>query len=233
MIRISLPYIYELGVSMHPLSGLEVGTPLLPHLYDLFNAEVALNAFLYQSIYSESLRVCQAPGQTLIGAIRTVTGNDVFDRVLEHSEVIPLANALNNFQVVLKAELMTANSYFVTSRRGYDIKSLIENAEIIFPKQLIEKIPTIQFDLREAGKCIAFDLGTAAGFHLLRALETVICRFWHVVMEGAPLPENRNLGSYIKEMEKAKKAEGKVLTALRQIKDFHRTRLCIPKKLWI
>ena len=58
-------------------------------------------------------------------------------------------------------------------------------------------------DVRSAGKCIAFELGTAAGFHLLRALETVVLVYRKHVMPGNPdpNPNNRNLGQYIKDME--------------------------------
>lgn len=91
-------------------------------------------------------------------------------------------------------------------------------------------MPDVLFDLREAGKCIAFDLGTAAGFHLLRVLETVIRAYWGVVMDGQPLPISRNLGSYIQKMEDAKKGDPKVLTALRQIKDRHRNELMHPEE---
>jgi hypothetical protein len=152
------------------------------------------------------------------------------DTVIDFVQAFTLSSAVSSFRTVLEAEFQTSALYLVTARRGYDIPTLLEQAEEIFPPELIKKVPDVRFDLREAGKCIAFNLGTGAGFHLLRALETVICAYWHVVMKGAGLPENRNIGAYIREMEKAKVGDGKVLAALRQIKDFHRNSLMHPEE---
>jgi len=49
-------------------------------------------------------------------------------------------------------------------------------------------------------------------------------------MEGKPLPSNRNLGNYIKEMSDAGKGDRKVLAALKQIKDHHRNELMHPEE---
>lgn len=139
--------------------------------------------------------------------------------------------AISSFKTVLEAEFQTASVYLVTAKRGYDVPTLLENAETIFPPELNSKIPQVQDDLREAGKCLAFNLGTAAGFHLLRALETVVCSYWYVVMNKSPLPSNRNLGNYINEMARGDHpARKKVLFALRQVKDLHRNSIMHPEE---
>ena len=231
MQRISVPFIYELGVSLQPLNNIKANDPVVNYLFDLFTAEKALDEFIFQSVYSPILRVCRLPGAELIAVIRAMMNNEDYTRTITAAESGALTRAFSNFKAVFSAEFATASVYLVTRRRGYDIAILIEQAEELFPEDLIKKIPSVKLDLREAGKCIAFDLGTAAGFHLLRALETVICCYWHVVMEGQPLPKNRNLGAYIREMETAKKGEGKVLVALKQIKDFHRNSLMHPEEV--
>lgn len=230
MVRILIPYVYNLSESLTPLASVKSGDKLNIHIYAIFNAHSILSVFLYQSVWSSCLRVCKGPGKELLEALKTLYEKDDLESELDYWEVVALNQKLTSFKTVLEAEFQTAATYLVTPRRGYDIATLIENAEVIFPDELMRKVPDTLFDLREAGKCIAFDLGTAAGFHLLRALETVIRAYWTVVMEGAPLPEVRNLGVYISEMEKAKRGDRKVLVALRQIKDHHRNELMHPEE---
>lgn len=231
MIRISIPYVYTLHEALMALEAIKQGDTCGQHLYAIFNADSLLDQFLNKSLWSSALRVCRQPGLDLLVQIRGLFGDEVKSEAeFEYWRVVNMQQQLSRFKAVMEAEFMTTASYLVTARRGYDVATLIETAEVIFPSELMLKVPDTQFDLREAGKCIAFDLGTAAGFHLLRALETVICRYWNVVMNGAPLPDNRNVGNYIREMEKASKGDPKVLTALKQIKDHHRNSLMHPEE---
>lgn len=199
-------------------------------MFAIFTAENQLTQFLHQSLWGTILRVCRQPGMELETSIKALYDNIKVEDEIEFWKVVAVQQKLVSFKTVMEAEFLIAATYLVTPRRGYDIATLIESAEDIFPYELVLKVPGTKFDLREAGKCIAFDLGTAAGFHLLRALETVICQYWSAVMEGAPLPTSRNLGNYINEMERSQKGDAKVLTALRQIKDHHRNSLMHPEE---
>jgi hypothetical protein len=231
VLRIWVPYVYKLSEALQPISNLTDGAKLSDVRYQLYFAHSTLSEFLYQSVWGLTLRVCTAPGKDLLDALQAAySKNDGDDTAINWFDLFNLNQKLTAFKTVLEAELQIAATYLVTPRRGYDINTLLANAEVIFPAELCQKIPEILFDLREAGKCLAFELGTAAGFHLLRSLETVICLYWNVVMNGASLPDNRNLGNYINRMEAAGKGDGKVLTALRQIKDHHRNSLMHPEE---
>lgn len=236
MIRISIPYVYNLHEALSPLANIKQGDTVREHLFSLFTAENLLDQFLNQSLWGSALRVCRQPGNALLASIRHTYSDTPEgaqpepERQVEYWRVVHMQQELSRFKAVMEAEFLTTPSYLVLGRRGYDVATLIESAEAIFPESLSQKLPGIVFDLREAGKCIAFDLGTGAGFHLLRALEIVIKAYWDVVMEGAPLPANRNLGNYIREMEQAGKGQPKVLTSLRQIKDHHRNELMHPEE---
>ena len=230
MIRVYLPYVTNVIESLNDLAKITGGETLGTHRYVLWSGHNNVHGFLFSSVWSGGLRVCLGPGSKLLEAIQDISKGESDDVEVDFLQAFTLSNAISSFRTVLEAEFQTSSLYLVTARRGFDIPSLLEQAEIIFPPELMNKLPGTRFDLRQAGKCIAFDLGTGAGFHLLRALETVICAYWNVVMKGAPLPENRNIGAYIREMETAKVGDGKVLTALRQIKDFHRNSLMHPEE---
>jgi hypothetical protein len=235
MLRFSVPYVWTLTEALVALQSIKQGDILSSQLFAIFNGENLLHQFLYQSLWKENLRVCIQPGVELENAIKNLYIGDDGNPVKSDDEIASwrlamMQQKLTAFKNVLEAEFMTAATYLVIPRRGYDIATLIDAAEVIFPPGLVEKISEIKYDLREAGKCIAFDLGTAAGFHLMRALETVIKAYWNAVMEGAPLPTNRNLGAYIREMEDAHRGDSKVLGCLRQIKDLHRNELIHPEE---
>jgi hypothetical protein len=231
MLRLSLPWLYELSSELQSLTELPTtGTTVLDLFMRTYTLKTRIESLLNESVYSNSLRVCRASGLKVINAIDEINSAADFTEVVEPYKIARLSSDLQTFQVTFKAELEVVNAYFVTNKRGYDTYSLIENAAIIFPPDLLQKVSAVSYDVKEAGKCIAFELSTAAGFHLLRALETVITKYWKVVMNGAPLPTERNLGQYITKMSDAKiDGTEKALAALKQIKDLHRNPLMHPE----
>lgn len=230
MVRIYLPYVARVIESLGSLTAVSESDVINEKRWIFYSARQSVNEFLFGSIWSGALRVSKDPGSELIKILADLIDVEDEAETVGFFRSITLSAGVNSFRTVLESEFQTSGVYLVTPRRGYDIPTLLDNAEVIFPKELVEKVPEVLFDLRQAGKCIAFDLGTSAGFHLLRALESVICKYWDKVMDGKPLPDNRNIGRYINEMEKAQKGDGKVLTALRQIKDFHRNSLMHPEE---
>jgi hypothetical protein len=118
----------------------------------------------------------------------------------------------------------------VSRKAGYDTAVLIGNAEQCFPSDLGSKVPLAIPDIREAGKCLAFELSTAAGLHVMRALETVLASYWSAVSGGKPQPRPRTIGSYLKQMDKLAIGNAKAKAALQQIKDLHRNPLMHPRE---
>jgi hypothetical protein len=229
MLPISLPYIYGLASALRPLESIAYDTPLKDSLYVLLNAESALNAFLTKSVYSATLKASAVPGMSLLQAIKKLTIEPDKDRTLDLYDIYSLTNALREFETVLTHEMNVVNAYLVTKKRGYDTSDLISQAEVIFPQELASKVPEAIPDIREAGKCIAFELGTAAGFHIMRATELVLRRYYDCVTNGAPRPQTGNIGDYLRELDNRNVGELKARGTLRQIKDLHRNELIHPE----
>jgi hypothetical protein len=122
----------------------------------------------------------------------------------------------------------TLNTYSVTQKRGYDSMALISFAESIFPPELGVKVPEAIPDIREAGKCIAFELPTAAGFHLHRANEAMMHRYYDQVSGGKPRPKNRNIGGYLAAMTENKYGDPRLIATLKDLNDLHRNPLIHP-----
>jgi hypothetical protein len=94
------------------------------------------------------------------------------------------------------------------------------------PKYGARRLP----DLEQATRCIAFELFTAAGFHLHRANEAVLRRYWDAVTNGATRPASRNMRDYLNELNKLKAGDAKVKATLKDLKDLHRNPLIHPEQ---
>jgi hypothetical protein len=99
----------------------------------------------------------------------------------------------------------------------------------MFPDDLGAKVPAAIGDAREAMKCIVYELPTAAGFHLHRANESVLRKYFDTVSNGATPPDNPNVGIYLKIMEDKKLGDEKVRAALRDLNKLHRNPLIHPE----
>jgi hypothetical protein len=119
--------------------------------------------------------------------------------------------------------------YVVQPKAGYDTTVLIESGARCFPDDVWTKAPDAVSDLNQGTRCIAFELFTAAGFHLHRANEAVLRRYWDAVTKGAPRPASRNMGDYLNEMNAKGVGDSKVKSALKDLKDLHRNPLIHPE----
>ena len=83
-----------------------------------------------------------------------------------------IRNCLATFETVFSEEMREAAAYFVPKRGIYSTPDLVDAADQTFPKDIRPFIPqkTCQ-DWRSAGRCLAFNLLTASGFHVARAVE--------------------------------------------------------------
>lgn len=229
VLPISLPYIYKMAHVLKPLGSIQDDTTISSNLYTLYTAAGELNKFLFNSIYTDAIRAARAPGVELLSIIQKLTEAENHERNISVYEIYMLGSALQQFETVLIAELNVGHAFWVTKKRGYDTYDLINQAEVIFPQELIAKVPESIADIRESGRCIAFELGTAAGFHTMRALEIVLRRYFDVVTNGAPRPKTNNMGDYLSELDRLAVGDVKTKAALKQIKNLHRNELIHPE----
>ena len=115
--------------------------------------------------------------------------------------VSELKEQIQAFEYVFSAELNNASLYFIEQICAYKTSTLIEAADLAFPKNIRGQLPSLVVtDVRAAGRCLAFDLPTAAGFHIARAVETALLQYFPALK--IDLPEYKNLGRYIETLGK-------------------------------
>ncbi len=229
MIRISLPWIFELSEQLQPLSRL----PDQPTVYNevwlpLITAEGALQTLSIGSIFTPYLLTSWALSQQLLANIRTQTQQTDTNRQLTQFELWSIKNTYGQYRTALLAELGALNAYFVTQKGGFDMYTLLISGETLFPADMGAKVPEAVIDAREAAKALAYEVPTSCGFHTFRVTEAILRKYYAQVTGGAALPKVRNIGVYLNALKQAKKGDEKILAALKQMIDLHRNPLIHP-----
>jgi hypothetical protein len=227
MLRIDAYYLYSTGAIIHPLEEMRAGDDFQQWALPMYSAQSRLEQLFNQSVFK--LKTSLAAANKLYDTLTPLTDNFERDVQLTGAEAFAITEAIRGFETVLSAELGLMNIYLVTKKRGYDTTDIITNGIALFPDDLAEKVPDAVKDINEGTRCIAFELPTAAGFHLHRANESVLHRYYDVVMNGAPRPSGRNIGDYLKAMNDANAGDLAVRSSLKDLKDLHRNPLIHPE----
>ena len=157
-----------------------------------------------------------------------------WDRNVEIFDIYEVIEGAKEFETIFAAEVQNMATYFVSKKGIYDTNDLIGRADELFTSD-VRKILSDQSrrDICEAGRCLAFDLATAAGFHIARAVEGTLVDYLKLLcpQEFEQLKESsRNLGAYIK-MAREHGGNDKVCGALDQFRDLHRNPLIHPESV--
>jgi hypothetical protein len=233
MQRLDGHYLYTLGHQIHGLAGIRSGASYSEVLGVVWLAETSLEPFLNSSIYR--LRYSLQNAHVLLSWVKHVSAKafgstDLQNDRIEDGDLANLKNALSVFETNLASEFALMDTYLVAPKGGYNTGELIENGGALFQPTLAAKVPVAIRDLRQATRCIAFELPTAAGFHLHRANEAVLHSYFDAVRGDLDHPKenNRNMGIYIKLLDEKGLGEKRVRVALRDLKDLHRNPLIHP-----
>jgi hypothetical protein len=97
-----------------------------------------------------------------------------------------LSNAIDVFEHQLSAELQKTASYSVPDKGIFHTEKLAESAEFHIHESIRSHLsPFALQEFRSAGRCLAFGLYSASGFHSTRAVEDVL-RLYYEQFIGPP-----------------------------------------------
>jgi len=117
-----------------------------------------------------------------------------------------LNNICHMLRPTLLAELQTHEAYIITPKR-FDTDKLLNDIGSLMSPNIYSSLPEItQYDLMEAGKCIAFERPTAAAFHLLRATEAVLRHFYCTLIHTNRVP-NLLWGDMVQDLRTRRKTK--------------------------
>lgn len=236
MNRISLAWFAQLGVTLKELEGYPnaAADDKNKRIFDMTRARETLEELTNPALFPLSLKASRAALHSLISALNdgikeTKESPEAADKNGLPFELYRISWAAEQLAPVLRAELSVQAVYQIAPKRAYDIDTLIDNGTTIFSEGVRSNFTLDErYDIEQAGKCLAVEVPTAAAFHLFRAGESVLRRYYTIVVGALPKPKMRNWGAYLKNLRKCN-AEPKVLSALDQIKDLHRNPVLHPE----
>ena len=225
MKRINVGFFYTLANAIRPLTHFSEGVSYLDTMVAAVLAERELNAIIEGSPIA--LKTCLPETKELLEWLAKLRafGN----RKPDVSEAYKTRTFAIQFETTLLTELRDLEVYFVSPVGIYSTTALLTNAVAMFGDDaaLLPKETAIEFN--EAGKCLAFSLYTAAGFHLLRAVESAVRVYYDVLSNGAARPTRGSMGVYLDELVKLTGVDTDLESVLRQIKRLHRDPIAHPQ----
>ena len=229
MDRVSQYRFYELGRRLSVLRTLDKDGLVADHAFDFIYARWELENLLSGPI---TIIISRTVIEDLLAALIKLIPEDLGGSNSKDNELLghrseSLKVMLDQLETVMKAEVDSLATYVVSQKGAYSTTDLVEHAEKTIREQTRSRLPeSVIKDIQEAGRCLAFDLPTASGFHILRAVEMVMFELWKRVKASG---ENKptNWGNYITKFEKTG-IEKKVTTMLRDLKDLYRNPTAHP-----
>ncbi|MGJ5036612.1 hypothetical protein ACQR13_21100 [Bradyrhizobium sp. HKCCYLRH3059] len=228
MIRISLPYVFNLCAQLEPIESLTPQQTRNDVVFEVWSAQIAVEQLISSSVFSANLRSCRQLAEALANSLKLIVSAEKdWSEQLGYSAAA-LKTQYQQFKIALMAEIGTFPAYFVSQKGSFDTLSLLDEPWKLFPMELWIKVPEARFDVIEAGKALCYELPTACGMHVFRALETVLRRYYTEATGGKPQPKVRNIAVYINAMRQAGKGDPKVLGVLDHLSNLHRNPLMHP-----
>ena len=232
MDRVNLPFFVNLGSVLQPYIDSKVAADTrIACILAGFKARDAVRALLEEY---PSLTVCQSSGEELINEVEamfkwyqdaTEEERSAQNFTTDNMFTTAIAKA-KDFQVVLAAELQTFAAYQISQKGIYSTPDLIDRADNVFDEPTREALSdATRNDVNQAGRCLALDLPTASGYHVMRAAEAVL-KTYCTVFEGKP--KGRGWNAYVNALKKTT-ASPKTLAVLDQIRDLHRNPVAHPE----
>lgn len=235
MKRVNMFRLLALGKSIAFVQGIKQGTKYEEIYFPLDSCRDQVHELLSGRLVQ--VRTCQKAGTTLIDAISAFVPADFQqalkedkEKKVEYVHQWRMKNAADLFETVLREELNVSDTYSVDKKGVYSTYDLIESAEQMIAAPLLAKLPsTAAADLRQAGRCLAFETPTAAGFHMLRGVEAVLMEYYKFATKKALPLRMRNWAVYIDAISKTSGHDPKIVALLRHIKDDYRNPVAHPE----
>lgn len=146
-----------------------------------------------------------------------------------------IRDALSQFEMIFAEEMRERATYRVPDRGIYNTAKLVDAADCTFPEEIAGLVPEkTRLEWRAAGRCMAFGMFTACGFHVARAVEGALEAYFQT-FNGKPDPKKKQWGEYLAALEKISLSDDeptpdpKTLGELKQMKDDWRNPLMHPR----
>jgi len=232
MQRINTAYFYKLAQQLTSLKSLEPQAKLYFDNYMIINtAQEGLRYFLHNPLIPPM--TSYSTGKELLNALEKIT-SEAYDenRVLQWSEPNEITEILGRFEISMQSDFGTRDTFIVSPKGAYSTTILAESGDAVISDSAHALVPSIKQDLHDGCRCLAFELPTAAAFHLFRAIESMVREYGHYVRKKPFTDrEKRNgLGGYANFLkEKTLGVDERIIFTIEQICKLHRNPTMHPE----
>jgi len=139
-----------------------------------------------------------------------------------------LLGARQSFEAHFDEEHKRIAVFTVLPKGIYDMSALIETPEQKFPEKIRAMLPEqMLYDLKQAARCLAFEIPTACAFHICRGTEAVMFGYYELLARHPWPYKKRDWKIYIEQLGK-EKAPKQITNRLEEIRALDRNAYIHP-----
>lgn len=223
MIRLNLAWWCWITSTIDYIKSIKAGDPFPEVAAKLPRESVARIWLSYQEDAVIRLRASTgAAGYLLELVSKLIIENPDRAEPITAEEAEQLQKAATDYKTLFENELSMVDAYAVKQKGIYSTEKLVDHAEEVLSAEVRQALDRDALsDLQSAGRCLAFELPTAAGFHVARATEAAMLLLMNAAQCTPTKKSQRNWGKYIDTLEKAN-VPATITHHLTQIKVLHR-----------
>lgn len=232
MQRINTAYFYKLAQQLSPLKSLVAGSKLYFENYMVINAaQEGLRYFLQNPVIPPM--TSYSSGKELLTSIEKIALEPYDEnRLLQWHEPNELIEILGRFEISMQSDFGTRDTFIVSPKGAYSTTLLAEHGETLASEAARALVPAMEKDLHDAGRCMAFELSTAAAFHLFRAVEAMVSGYgtWVRGKQFTQSEKKKGLGGMANLLkEKSLDVDTRITTTIEQVSQLHRNPTMHPE----
>jgi len=147
------------------------------------------------------------------------------DRKIGWGEAASIKEALSHFEISLQSDFGTRDTFIVSQKAAFSTTVLAEQGQTAVSEQCLILVPEIAFDLADGCRCLAFELPTAAAFHLFRAVEAMVKSYGESIRKKpfTTQEKKRGLGGYANCLKQTSlHVDKRIINSIEQIASLHR-----------
>ena len=230
--------LYELG-RIHRLRSIRAEDKKFDRVYDIFHCSMVLAKFIQAPANQELLPGSVAAARRIHYRTRRLMSDAIDSNKGQEeiglTDVNALSNDLTGFDALLNHELGKLPAYIIEKRIGiYNLDDLANKADLHLSVSVETQVAN---DLKAAGRCLAFGVLTASGFHSVRAVEGAARAYYKLLTGEDPTEAGMPLGPIINGLRKQLEKEGNdsdtplglVISTLARINNMYRKPLTHPE----
>jgi hypothetical protein len=227
----NLHIFYRLGEGLTDLRQLKIGMPAVEILMLVLRPREWLDRFLSQTkdVPMPKARAAASSLNRILSPFNTLPVD--FQHQLTQDDMWQISSLLDNFEKEFEREQQNINVFTVLPKGIYDTRALLESAEKKFPESVRGAFTAqIIYDLQQAGRCLAFECPTASAFHMFRATEALLLKYYETVAGNPWDKPQRDWGKYVEALEKLPNPNRDLLSRLNEIRGIDRNPYTHPDR---